>query len=136
MKRSLLLLALVALGCSSGNADASKSSAPSSSSSAASSSQDLSRFFGRWTSEGGSFEISADRYKRIYNVASAAGGKPVEGPYKVVSLEGDVLVIDPKLDLGDGKSFPGDQQRLTLKGNQLDVRNVKNDSGSTYTRAN
>jgi len=135
MKRPLLVVALVALGCSSCSAEASKSSATSSSSSATAPSQDLSRFFGRWTKEGGSFEISADRYKTVYDVAAAAGGKPVEGPYKVVSLEGDVLVIDPKLELKDGKLFPGDQQRLTLKGDELDIRNVKNGEGDTYKRA-
>lgn len=63
------------------------------------------------------------------------GGKPIEGPYEVLESGGDRVVIEPTIELGDGKTLRADRQQIEfVDGDTLTMKNVKNGSGGTYQR--
>jgi hypothetical protein len=63
------------------------------------------------------------------------GGKPIEGPYEVLEDKSDRVVIEPTIELGDGKTLRADRQQIEFDGaDTLTMKNVKNGSGGTYRR--
>jgi hypothetical protein len=63
------------------------------------------------------------------------GGKPVAGPYEIVEDAGDRVVIEPTIELGDGKMLRADRQQIEfVDEDTLRMKNVKNGSGGTYRR--
>lgn len=63
------------------------------------------------------------------------GGKPIAGPYEVLEDGGDRVVIEPTIELGDGKTLRADRQQIEFVGDDtLTMKNVKNGSGGTYKR--
>jgi hypothetical protein len=63
------------------------------------------------------------------------GGKPIEGPYEVLEDGGDQVVIEPTIELGDGKQLRADRQQIEfVDADTLTMKNVKNGSGGTYQR--
>lgn len=63
------------------------------------------------------------------------GGKPISGPYEVVEDERGGLVIEPTIELGDGRSLRADRQRIEfVDARTITMKNAKNGSGGTYHR--
>jgi hypothetical protein len=63
------------------------------------------------------------------------GGKPIAGPYEVLENAGDRVVIEPTIELGDGKTLRADRQQIEfVDQDTLTMKNVKNGSGGTYKR--
>lgn len=63
------------------------------------------------------------------------GGTPIAGPYEVVENDRDGVVIEPTIELGDGKTLRADRQQIEFVDHDtLTMKNVKNGSGGTYKR--
>ncbi len=63
------------------------------------------------------------------------GGKPIAGPYEVIVDESGGLVIEPTIELADGRSLRADRQRIEfVDDGTMTMKNAKNGSGGTYKR--
>jgi len=63
------------------------------------------------------------------------GGKPVAGPYAIVESGSAELVIEPTIELGDGRSLRADRQRIEfVDDDTITMKNATNGSGGTYER--
>jgi hypothetical protein len=63
------------------------------------------------------------------------GGKPISGPYEVIEDQRGGLVIEPTIELGDGRSLRADRQRIEFVDERtMTMKNAKNGSGGTYHR--
>jgi hypothetical protein len=94
------------------------------------------KLLGSWVAADGSGEtlqITADTMTTTYT--KIVGGKPLVTKYAVMKEEGNVVVVSASVDLGNGKSFAGDPQNLTLVDDDtLDKRNSINKSGNLFKR--
>jgi len=92
------------------------------------------RLEGTWEradNPGQTLEFDAGRMVHSY----PHGGKPIAGPYEVLEDGGDRVVIEPTIELGDGKTLRADRQQIEFVGDDtLTMKNVKNGSGGTYKR--
>lgn len=96
------------------------------------------KILGTWVEQGADegsaeiYELTDSRFKSIY---PATGGKPMEGPYEIVKVDGDKIHIKPTIEMGGGKSFPGDEQIITvIDADTIERHNAVNDAGGKYTR--
>jgi hypothetical protein len=94
------------------------------------------KLVGVWIEQGDSqeiYELTGERFKSVH--PKIEGAKPMEGPYSIVKVEGNVVTIKPSIDLGEGKSFAGDEQVITIVDDDtIDRRNAKNNSGGVFKR--
>jgi hypothetical protein len=93
------------------------------------------KLIGSWVAADGSGEalqITADTMTMTY---PKAGGSPMVAKYAVMKEEGNLVVVSAAVDVGNGKSFAGDPQNLTLVDDDtLDKRNSKNKAGNLFKR--
>ena len=133
----LLLLSSAVLACDKGGdagAKTSGSGAPSGDADKKGTGNQ-SKVIGTWLAadnSGETLEITSDKMTTTY---PKAGGKPVVAAYKVKKDEGNRLVVSALIDLGGGKTFPGDDQTLTLlDADTLEMKNATNGSGNKFKR--
>lgn len=92
------------------------------------------RLEGTWEradNPGQTLEFSAGRMTHHY----PHGGKPVVGPYEVIEDDGDRLVIEPVIELVDGRTLRADRQRIEfVEADAFTMKNAKNGTGGTYHR--
>ncbi len=63
------------------------------------------------------------------------GGRPVAGPYAVIEAGRNEVVIEPTIELGDGRTLRADRQRIEfVDEDTLTMKNASNGSGGTYER--
>jgi len=93
------------------------------------------KLVGSWLATDGSGEaldITADTMTMTY---PKVGTKPMVAKYTVTKEEGNLVVVGVSIDVGNGKSFKGDAQNLTLVDDDtLDKRNSKNKAGNLFKR--
>jgi hypothetical protein len=97
-----------------------------------------SKLLGTWVEADGSgntIEFTATNMKRTYPAAAAGGGRPMEGPYSVKTVEGNRVVLGCKLQLDATTFFPADDQEIVFEGpDAFQIKNVVNGSGGRFTR--
>ncbi|MBL8943828.1 MAG: hypothetical protein JNK45_11805 [Myxococcales bacterium] len=116
--------------------DSATSGADAKSGDAADHSAVMQKLVGTWVAQGESgeiYELTATRFKSTY--PKIEGGKPMEGPVKIVKVDGNEITLSQSLDLGDGKMMPADDQIVTIvDGDTIERRNAKKKSGGTFKR--
>jgi hypothetical protein len=96
------------------------------------------KLLGTWVEADGSgntIEFTTTNMKRTYPAAAAAGGRPVDGPYSIKTVEGNRVVIGCKLQLDATTLFPADDQEIVFESpDAFQIKNVLNGSGGRFTR--
>lgn len=94
------------------------------------------RLHGTWErtdNPGQTLTFDAGRMTHVY----PHGGRPVAGPYEVIEADRDELVIEPTIEVGDGRTMRADRQRIEfVDDDTLTMKNANNGSGGTYQRRN
>lgn len=76
-------------------------------------------------------QFEAGRMTHVY----PHGGKPIVGPYVVVESDSDEVLIEPTIELADGRSLRADRQRIEfVDDDTITMKNASNGSGGTYER--
>lgn len=96
------------------------------------------KLLGTWVEADGSgntIEFTATNMKRTYPATAAAGGRPVEGPYSIKTVEGNRVVIGCQIQFDATTAFPADDQEIIFEGpDAMQIKNVVNGSGGRFTR--
>ncbi len=92
------------------------------------------RLEGRWEradNPGQAIEFRDGRMTHHY----PHGGKPIVGSYEVIEDGGSHLLIEPMIELVDGRTLSADRQRIEfVEPDALTMKNAKNGTGGTYRR--
>lgn len=92
------------------------------------------RLQGTWErsdNPGQTLAFEAGRMTHVY----PHGGRPVAGPYAIIEADSDELVIEPTIELGDGRTLRADRQRVEfVDDDTMTMKNASNGSGGTYRR--
>jgi hypothetical protein len=89
----------------------------------------------RTDAEGGGqgqlLRFEGDRLTHVFG----HGGKPMAGPFTIVESSRSALVIEPMIELPDGRLLRADRQRIEfVDDDTITMKNATNGSGGTYER--